>query len=131
MLKDKKILIVEDSRTERLLIKMILEHEGAILTEAGSEWGMFSKVEEYGIIIDLIIMDLVLNYEDGLDLIVKLKSNPKYKDIPVIILTEKVDVDTILKAKDLGIKCYLRKPIQKLELLNRINIILKEPETNN
>lgn len=126
MLKGKKVLIVEDSRTIRLQVKMMLEHEGAVLVEAGSEIGMFTKIDEYGVTADLIIMDLVLNYENGLELIEKLKENPKYKDIPIIIITEKADVNTILKAKQLGVKTYLRKPVDKTELIARMNELIEE-----
>lgn len=124
MLNGKKILIVEDSRTIRLQIKIMLEHEGATVVEAGSEWGMFSKIEEFGTAVDLIIMDLVLHNEDGLNLIENLRMNPKYNNIPIIILTEKVELDSILEAKKLLIKYYLKKPVKKLELINRINSIL-------
>lgn len=131
MLSGKKILIVEDSRTIRLQIKMMLEKEGVIISEAGSEWGMFNKIEEYGIVVDLIIMDLVLNYEDGLTLIDNIKMNDKYKNIPIIILTEKVDVTSILKAKNLGVKSYLKKPVKKSELISRLNSVFENTEACN
>jgi PleD family two-component response regulator len=129
MISGKKILIVEDSRTIRLQIKMMLKDQGAILVDAGSEWGMNTKIEEYGIVADLIIMDLILNYENGLELIHKLKQTPKYKDIPIIIITEKVDVASILKARDLGVKSYLRKPIKKADLISRISDALEKTES--
>ena len=80
MLKDKKILIVENSSTIRLQIKMMLESEGALLIDVGTGWGMSTKLEEYGVIADLIIMDLILNSEDGLDLIKTLKENIKFEN---------------------------------------------------
>lgn len=125
MLKGKKILIVEDSRTIRLQLEMILEREGVELVKAGGEWGMFSKIDEYGTLVDLIVMDLVLNTENGLDIIKKLKASERYKDIPVIIITEKSDLPTILQAKELGIKNYLKKPIKKAELIARIKSALE------
>jgi len=128
MLKGKKILIVDNSRTIRLQIKMMLENEGAFIVDVGTEWGMSTKIEEYGVIADLIIMDLILNSEDGLDLIKKLKENIRFKNIPIIIMTEKVDVDTILFAKNLGVRSYLKKPVKKAELINRIEDALKKTE---
>jgi DNA-binding response OmpR family regulator len=125
MLAGKKIVVVEDSRTIKLQIKMILERENVTLVEVGTEWGLLTKIDEYGKIADLIIMDLVLNSEDGLDIIRKLKENSRYKDIPIIIITEKVDVTTILQAKDLGVKNYLKKPIKKAELISRINKVFE------
>ncbi|MBC8059784.1 MAG: response regulator [Clostridiaceae bacterium] len=131
MLKGKKILIVDNSRTIRLQIKMMLENEGAILVEVGTEWGMTTKIEEYGVIADLIIMDLILNAEDGLDLIKKLKENVRFKHIPIIIITEKVDVDSILFAKDLGVRSYLKKPFKKSDLVIRIQDALEKTATEN
>ncbi|MDP4090239.1 MAG: response regulator [Bacillota bacterium] len=125
MLNGKKVLIVEDSRTMRLQLKMMLKQEGVELVEVGNEWGMFSRIDEYGSVADLIIMDLVLSSENGLDLIRKLKSSTRYASIPIIILTEKADLPTILMAKELGIKDYLRKPIKKAELISRINNALE------
>jgi DNA-binding response OmpR family regulator len=125
MLTGKKIVVVEDSRTIKLQIKMILERENVTLVEVGTEWGLFTKIDEYGIVADLIIMDLVLSSENGLDIIRKLKENPRYKDIPIMIITEKVDVATILQAKDLGVKSYLKKPIRRVDLINRINKVFE------
>lgn len=130
MLSGKKILIVENSSTIRLQLKMMLEKEGATIVEAGSKWGMLNKIDEYGVLTDLIIMDLVLNYENGLELISKLKEIPRYKDIPILILTEKVEVDCILTAKQLGVRCYLKKPINREELINRINEIFKNENSH-
>lgn len=129
MLDGKKILVVEDSRTIKLQLKMILEKEGVSLIEVGSEWGLFNKVDEYGEIVDLVIMDLVINSEDGLDLIKKLKSTPRYKKIPIIIITQKVDIPSILEARSLGVQSYLKKPIRRAELIKRIEDALDETDT--
>lgn len=126
MLKGRKILIVDNSSTIRLQIRMMLESEGALLIDVGTGWGMTTKLEEYGVIADLIIMDLILNSEDGLDLIKTLKENIKFENIPIIIITEKVDVNTILLAKDLGVRSYLKKPVKKAELISRIQDALNK-----
>jgi len=128
MLKGKKVLIVDNSSTIRLQLKIMLENEGALLVCVGTEWGMTTKIKEYGVLADLIIMDLILNSEDGLDLIRSLKENIEFKHIPIIIITEKVDVDSILIAKDLGVRSYLKKPFKKAELINRINDALQKTD---
>lgn len=130
MLEGKKILIVEDSSTIRYEIKIIVEQARMKLVEAANEIGLFMKIEEYGKMVDLIIMDLTLEYENGFDLIEKLKKVDKYKDIPILIFTEHADKDTVLKAKQLNIAGYLRKPIQKEEFIKRVKSILC-CETNN
>lgn len=124
MLQGKRILIVEDSRTVKLQLKMILEPLGAVLSEAGSIYGTLNKIDEYGNPVDIIIMDLILKHEDGLKIIENLKANERYKNIPIMILSERAERDTILKARELGIKCFMRKPIRKAELITNITNLL-------
>lgn len=116
----KRVMIVEDSYTVRYEVKLILEKEGMTLVEAANELGMYNMMEEYGKCVDLIIMDLFLKNENGLDLIEKLKSSESYGKIPVLILTEHAARDTVLKARELGVEGYLRKPIQREDLLERV-----------
>jgi len=123
----RRIMIVEDSPTVRYQVKLMLEKLNIILVEAANEVGMFNLMEEYGVRVDLIIMDLTLKNENGLDLIKKLRDSENYMDIPVLILTEHADMNSVLKARELGVSGYLRKPIQKDELVDRIQGIL-QPE---
>lgn len=116
----KKVMIVEDSNTVRYEVKLILDKIGITVIETANEIGMFNMMEEYGKTVDLIIMDLTLKNENGFDLIDKLKKSEKYKDIPVLILTEHADKDSVLKARELSVAGYLRKPIQKDELVERV-----------
>lgn len=124
-------MIVEDSKTVKLQVKLILGKLGINLVEVANEWAMFKKIEEYGKVVDLIIMDLVLKSEDGLDLIKKLREDKRYKNIPILVLTEQADVDNVMKAKDLGIKHYLRKPIKREKLVERITKIFEVNEEQN
>lgn len=123
----KKVMIVEDSPTIRHFVKLLLENLGVQLVEVGSEWGMMTKIDEYGKLVDLILMDITLKYENGFDLIKKLKENPKYREIPVVVLTEHADREHVLRAKDLGVVGYLRKPLDKEDFLARVAKILGIP----
>jgi CheY-like chemotaxis protein len=125
MFAKRKVLIVEDSPTVKYEVSLLLKQIGVDLVEAGSEIGLMNAVAEFGRIVDLIIMDLSLKFENGFDLIEKLKSNSSYKDIPIIVLTEHADAENVLKAKELGVKSYLRKPIQKDEIVTRVSSLLK------
>lgn len=120
MLKDKRILIVEDSISIRQIIKTMLKNTGAIISEASSEFGMYNLIDEYGTLADIIIMDLSLKYENGLNLIEKLQKTDRYKDIPVIIITQHTSKRYVFEAKKLGVKHYIKKPINKTVLIDRI-----------
>ncbi|MDF2840488.1 MAG: cheY [Clostridia bacterium] len=110
---DKVVLIVEDSATIRFQVKTLLKPLGIQLREAGGEIGLFNLIEEYGRLADVIIMDLTLKNEDGFQLIKKLREHDSYQDIPILVLTEHADAEHVLTAKKLGVEGYIRKPINK------------------
>ncbi|HEX3028640.1 MAG TPA: response regulator [Clostridia bacterium] len=122
---DKKVMIVEDSLTVRYEVKLLLQELDVSVVEASNELGMLNMMEEYGKCVDLIIMDLTLKRENGFDLIKKLRESEKYKSIPVLILTEHANKVNVLKAKELEVQGYLRKPIQKEELIDRVKGVLE------
>jgi CheY-like chemotaxis protein len=70
---------------------------------------------------DLILLDIIMPEMDGYDTIKQLKKNPKTKDIPVIFLTSKTDVDDIVKGFDYGAVDYVGKPFNAPELKTRIH----------
>ncbi len=116
----KKIIIVEDSPTVRFEVKLLLKQIGIIPVEVGGEIGLFMKVEEYGKLADLIIMDLTLKSESGFELIAKLKDDERYSNIPIIVLTEHADAKNVIRAKELGVDDYIRKPINRNSFLEKI-----------
>ncbi len=75
----KRILIVEDSPTVVEHIKIMLKNSNVKVFNAGSEFGMMQSIESYGKLVDLILMDLTLKTENGMDLIRNLRANDKYK----------------------------------------------------
>ncbi len=107
----KIVLVVDDSIAIRKQVKMILENKGYQVREAGNELGVMNNVELYGILADLILMDLSLKNENGFDVIYNLKNQERYKDIPVVMLTENASASQVKFAKDLGVQGYLLKPI--------------------
>lgn len=121
---EKRVMIVEDSNTVRYEVKLLLKKIGVVLIEVANSIGMYNAIEEYGKVVDLIIMDLTLKNENGFDLIKSLKASERYNNIPVLILTEHADRDNVLTAKDIGVEGYLRKPINGTELLERVSKIL-------
>jgi len=116
----KRILIVEDSPTVIEHMKMLLKNSNVKVLNAGSEFGMMQSIESYGKTVDLVLMDISLKAENGMDLIRNLRKNDKYKELPIIIITEHANKDLILEAKKLQVSGYLKKPIQKDVFLDRI-----------
>jgi len=117
----KKIVIIDDDRKIRELIKQYLKDQGfdCFAGEDGSELNeMLTKKEP-----DLIVLDLMLPKESGLDICKRLRVNKI--STPIIMLTAKGDeVDRII-GLEMGADDYLPKPFNPRELLARINSIFR------
>src|SRR5580698_4156241 len=69
---------------------------------------------------DLILLDLLMPQMGGCDVCLQLKSNPAWKDIPVIFLSAADDKDLIVRALDSGGVDYITKPFNQAELISRV-----------
>ena len=127
MIDGKNILIVDDSVTVRKEVSMILTRLGAKVLEAGNEYGMMQNIEAYGRVVDLIIMDLGLRNENGLELIRKLRETEKYQSIRVMVLTENAQANNVLAARDLQVRAFYRKPITMDEFVKKVDMVLEAP----
>jgi DNA-binding response OmpR family regulator len=122
---DNRIVIVDDSRTTRTLLKDLLVSNGFTVSEASNEIGFFNVLFEYGKIADLVIMDLNLVDASGYELVCKMKGIEGYKNIPVIIVTSSKYRNDITMGKILAVEDYIIKPYKEVDLINRINKVLK------
>ncbi len=120
------ILVVEDSPTMRQLISFAMRRiEKAKVIEATDGVDALKKLSENQV--DIILADINMPVMDGLKLVSLVRSNPSYKDIPVIIITTEGAEEDRKKAMAIGANAYLPKPIQTQEL---IRLVKKYLETN-
>ena len=130
-----KILVVDDSRTIRVIIKAYLNEAGydelilvgtaieALDTLGIDSEGKASKLNFTDI--DLILLDIVLPDLDGMEVCRVIKSVESLQDIPVIMVTSLTEKEHLEKAFAAGAIDYIRKPINKIEMLARIRSALK------
>ncbi|AHF07705.1 response regulator transcription factor [Desulfitobacterium metallireducens] len=117
------ILIVDDEEPIQELLKFNLEKEGYTVLVAYDGPSALKTVEEK--CPDLVILDVMLPGMDGMEVCNQLRQNPKSRDIPVIMLTAKVEeIDKVL-GLELGADDYLTKPFSPRELLARIRARLR------
>ncbi|MDR3517322.1 MAG: response regulator transcription factor [Azospirillaceae bacterium] len=117
------ILLVEDDEKTRTLVADYLSHEGLNVTTAGDGKAMTEALARGGV--DLVLLDLQLPDGDGLALVRELRTQ---SDIPVIIVTAKVDEIDRVVGLELGADDYLTKPFSPRELLARIKAVLRRTE---
>jgi len=104
---EKRILVVEDSITSRMLIKSILEGAGYSVKTAvdGSEAYTTLKTGEF----DLVVSDIEMPKSDGFELTKKIRSDKKYAEIPVILVTGLETQEDREKGIDAGANAYIVK----------------------
>jgi two-component system, chemotaxis family, chemotaxis protein CheY len=112
----KNILIVEDSKAIRSMIRVALEEAGGFYAaEAGNGFEALKTLPTRQF--DLIITDINMPDINGLELIGYVKSNPTYKDIPLIIVSTEKSEEDKKRGMALGAVGYVVKPFRKEELV--------------
>jgi len=118
-----KIFIVEDDQNIRELTAYALKSADFEVCGFEDGAGLFKALETETC--DLIILDVMLPDEDGLQILEKLKSKSSTSEISVIMLTAKGSELDRVKGLDLGADDYITKPFSPLELLSRIKAVLR------
>ncbi|MDR0293849.1 MAG: response regulator transcription factor [Oscillospiraceae bacterium] len=118
-----KIYVVEDDENIREIVLYALQ-------SAGFEgFGFESGVEFFGAmdkaLPDLTLLDIMLPGDDGLTILKRLRSSSRTKALPVILLTAKSGEYDKVKGLDLGADDYMTKPFGVMELISRVNAVLR------
>ncbi len=108
MANKKKILIIEDEKDLKFLLRQALEEEGYQVTEVmDGEEGL--EQLKGGLNPDLILLDLLLPGMDGYEFLTRVKASSNFASIPVIVISNLGQEEEIQKALDLGATDYLIK----------------------
>jgi len=119
----KMVLVVDDCRTTKKIVSLYLNNAGLKTITAGNGVEAIEKLVTSEV--DIIISDLNMPQMDGAGLIEWVRTNPSYRDIPIVILT--TENDNIRKSELLnkGAAAFLTKPITKENLIAEVTRILE------
>ena len=117
---EKTILVIEDDESVSQLIRLYLAHEGyrAVAAKDGATGLKLARSENPS----LILLDLNLPKIDGSDICRSLRVD---SDVPIIMVTARVDEDERLDGLDLGADDYVTKPFSPRELMARVRAVLR------
>ncbi len=119
----KSILIVEDSATTRSLIKAVTEEIGDFnIVEAPTGFDALKLLPSQDF--DLVLTDINMPDINGLELINFIKNNPRYKGIPLVIISTERGEEDKKRGIALGANAYVTKPFKAPELQDIIKKIL-------
>ena len=117
------IYIVEDDKNIREIETFALKNSGHTIVDFEFAKDFFKKVAEK--VPNLIILDIMLPDEDGLDILKKLRSVSETRKVPIIMITAKTTEIDKVKGLDLGADDYITKPFGVMELISRVKALLR------
>lgn len=115
----RRILIVEDDVHMAYLLGYLAERERFTVETIADGRKAVERIDA-GPAVDMVLLDVMLPYTDGFELLARMRANPVWKDVPVIILTSKTREHDAVRAMSLGADDYLTKPFSPPELVARI-----------
>lgn len=119
----KDILVVEDEKPIRDLLRFSLEREGFLIREAADvEAARLQMADKTP---DLVLLDWMMPHISGMDFARELKKSPTYADVPVIMLTARGEEGDKIKGLNTGCDDYVTKPFSTAELMARITAVLR------
>ena len=118
-----KCLIVEDSHMMRQLLSFAVSRiDGMTIVEADDGMEGLKKLSQDDF--DIVIVDINMPIMDGLKLIKHIRSESKYKDMPVMVVTTEGANEDRDKALQLGVDKYISKPVQATTVLVEVKKLL-------
>ncbi len=117
------VLVVDDEPDVLLLCRVNLEFEGYVVTEASDGVEAMERVRER--LPDIILLDVMMPRMDGWQVLKALKDDPQFSDIPVVMLTAKVQDQDQIRGWSSGAAEYITKPFSPLSLSQVLDDVLE------
>lgn len=117
------VLVVEDEDAIREMLVMALEQADFQVTAAGSAEQAQQTLEDHRV--DLLILDWMLPGISGVELARRLKKQPGFKDLPIILLTARGEEEDKIRGLEIGADDYMTKPFSPKELIARIKAVMR------
>lgn len=119
-----KILVVDDDKTTRKMVSLILKSKGyeVVTAENGMDGLQKLGLEQ----INLILTDMNMPYMDGIEFTKQVRANPETSHIPIVMLTTEADEEEKKRAFDAGVDDYLVKPATAEQIVESMKKIIKK-----
>ncbi|MFN7901647.1 MAG: response regulator [Holosporales bacterium] len=121
--KDMNVLIVDDYKTMLRIVRNLLKQIGFNnVDEAEDGVAAYAKLQQrnYG----LVISDWNMKPMSGYDLLIKVRADPRFKDLPFILVTAEGKTENVIAAKKAGVNNYIVKPFNAQTLQSKMAAVL-------
>lgn len=117
-----KALVVDDSKTMRMLLANTLTELGFEVQEAANGKDALEIIEAHKASVTLILVDWNMPEMNGLDLLKQLRQNPELSSLVAIMVTSEIEMDCIAQALEAGANEYVMKPFTKDIIVGKIQL---------
>jgi chemosensory pili system protein ChpA (sensor histidine kinase/response regulator) len=121
------VMVVDDSITMRKVTSRVLERHEYEVSTAKDGVDAIERLHER--VPDLMLLDIEMPRMDGYELATHMKADPRFRDVPIIMITSRTGDKHRQRAFDIGVDRYLGKPYQEAELLVQIGEVLEQRVT--
>ena len=122
-----RALVVEDNEHVAYMLEFMLERAGYDVILAANGRDAQAAIENVDPV-DVVLLDLMLPYISGYQLITEIRDNHDWQYVPIVVLSGKVLEEDIVRALDLGANDYVTKPFRPEELLARLRRVVADNE---
>ncbi|MCX7931786.1 MAG: response regulator [Rhodovarius sp.] len=122
-----RILVVDDNADARALTSAHLQAAGysdVVVAESG-EAALALLEDPSSRPVDAVLLDILMDGIDGIETCARIRANPRYTDLPVLMLTAVAEADSLAQAFVAGATDYITKPVNRVELAARLRSALR------
>lgn len=119
------LLVVEDNTISQRMLEVVLQSNGfAVVTAKNGRQALERLAERDDI--QMVLTDLMMPEMDGMQLLEEIAKHPRWKSLPVIVLTSLSDADTVRRVVQQGCRNYLVKPLKEELVIPKVKALLAE-----
>lgn len=118
-----KALVVDDSKTIRIIIRRILTELGYTVCEAGNGVEALKVLEAEKDAVQLVLADWNMPEMNGLELVIQIRQKPEYAGLKVLMVTTETEMDQMSSALAAGANEYVMKPFTKEILMEKLELV--------
>jgi DNA-binding response OmpR family regulator len=118
-----RVLVVEDEEDIAYILRFLFQREGFAVEHAADGREALARLSQPPP--HAVVLDIMLPYHDGIEIVERMRAQPGWGDVPVLMLTAKAREVDIVRALDLGADDYVTKPFQPDEVLARLRRLLR------
>jgi len=117
--KPERVLVVEDNEHAAYLLKTLLERAGYSVIVSPDGRDALAKLASMEPV-DLVMLDLMLPYVSGYQVLIEARQNPKWQRVPIVVVTARTLEMDAVRALETGANDFIRKPFSPEELVARV-----------